>query len=185
MERGQRLLAQGNFRGAASLLADAARLVPEDPRIANAYGRALLGLGSRDRALHQFERAARLDTGVAAYRIDYARALAEAGRVREAAREYEAVAAFEPGNVAASEGLLRLQQSSGSGAGSTERRPRGRVVRRRARSRERGRVHQRGPAARRAARCARPRQRHRRLHRAPCVLSPVISAAPFSSPSPN
>lgn len=119
VERGQRLLARGDFRGAASLLADAARLVPEDPRIANAYGHALLGLGSRDRALYQFERAARLDTGVAAYRLDYARALAEAGRVREAAREYEAVAVLEPGNVAASEGLLRIQQSPASGAGST------------------------------------------------------------------
>ena len=119
VERGQRLLARGDFRGAASLLAEAARLVPEDPRIANAYGRALLGLGSRDRALHQFERAARLDTGVAAYRVDYARALAEAGRVREAAREYEAVAALEPGNVAASEGLLRIQQSAPGASGST------------------------------------------------------------------
>lgn len=111
VERGQRLLARGDFRGAASLLAEAARLVPEDPRIANAYGRALLGLGSRDRALHQFERAARLDTGVAAYRIDYAQALAAAGRTREAAREYEAVGVLEPGNVAASEGLLRIQQA--------------------------------------------------------------------------
>jgi tetratricopeptide repeat protein len=119
VERGQRLLARGDFRGAASLLADAARLVPEDPRIANAYGRALLGMGSRDRALHQFERAARLDTGVAAYRVDYARALAQAGRVHEAAREYEAVSALEPGNVAASEGLLRLQQNPASDAGST------------------------------------------------------------------
>ena len=119
VERGQRLLARGDFRGAASLLADASRLVPEDPRIANAYGRALLGLGSRDRALFQFERAARLDTGMAAYRLDYARALAEAGRVREAAREYEAVAVLEPGNVAASEGLLRIQQSPAPGAGST------------------------------------------------------------------
>ena len=119
VERGQRLLARGDFRGAASLLADAARIVPEDPKIANAYGRALLGLGSRDRALNQFERAARLDTGVAAYRVDYARALAEAGRAREAAREYEAVAALEPGNVAASEGLLRLQQDPASGAAST------------------------------------------------------------------
>jgi hypothetical protein len=119
VERGQRLLARNDFRGAASLLADAARLVPEDPRIANAYGRALLGLGSRDRALNQFERAARLDSGVAAYRIDYARALAEAGRVREAAREYEAAALLEPGNVAASEGLLHLQQSPAPGAGST------------------------------------------------------------------
>jgi hypothetical protein len=120
VDRGQRLLARGDFRGAASMLAEAARLVPEDARIANAYGRALLGLGSRDRALHQFERAARLDTGVAAYRIDYARTLAEAGRVREAAREYEAVNALEPGNVAASEGLLRLQQRPGSGVGSSE-----------------------------------------------------------------
>jgi tetratricopeptide repeat protein len=118
VERGQRLLERGDFRGAASLLADAARLVPEDPRIANAYGRALLGLGSRDRALYQFERAARLDTGVPAYRLDYARALAEAGRAREAAREYEAVTALEPGNVAASEGLLRLQQTAAPGAGS-------------------------------------------------------------------
>jgi hypothetical protein len=119
VERGQRLLARGDFRGAASLLADAARLVPEDPRIANAYGHALLGLGSRDRALHQFERAARLDTGVTAYRLDYARALAEAGRTREAAREYEAVAVIEPGNAGASEGLLRIQQSPPTDAGST------------------------------------------------------------------
>jgi tetratricopeptide (TPR) repeat protein len=119
VERGERQLARGNFRGAASLLAEAARLVPEDPKVAHAYGRALLGLGSRDRALHQFERAARLDTGVAAYRIDYARALAAAGRVREAAREYEAVALLEPGNVAAVEGLQRIQESAAPGGGST------------------------------------------------------------------
>jgi hypothetical protein len=119
VERGQRLLARGDFRGAASLLAEAARLVPEDPRIANAYGRALLGLGSRDRALHQFERAARLDTGVAAYRIDYAQALAAAGRTREAAREYEAVGVLEPGNVAASEGLLRIQQVEPAAPGTS------------------------------------------------------------------
>ena len=118
MDRGLRLLGRGDFRGAASLLADAARIVPEDPRIANAYGRALLGLGSRDRALHQFERAARLDTGKAAYRIDYAQALAAAGRVREAAREYEAVNLLEPGNMAASEGLMRIQQSQAPAAGT-------------------------------------------------------------------
>src|SRR5688572_14271411 len=45
-ERGERLLAQGNARGAAPLLAEAARLSPGDARIANAYGRALLGIGS-------------------------------------------------------------------------------------------------------------------------------------------
>jgi hypothetical protein len=118
VERGQRLLARGDFRGAASLLADAARVVPEDPRIAHAYGRALQGLGSRDRALYQFERAARLDTGTVAYRMDYAQALAAAGRKNEAAREYEAVNALEPGNVAASEGLLRIQQSLPAAPGS-------------------------------------------------------------------
>ena len=115
VERGQKLLARGDFRGAALLLSDAARLVPEDPRIANAYGRALLGLGSKDRALVQFERAARLDTGAVAYRLDYARSLAAAGRAREAAREYEAVASIEPGNVAASEGLARLQPATVEG----------------------------------------------------------------------
>ena len=119
VERGQRLLARGDFRGAALLLADAARLVPEDPRIASAYGHALFGLGSRDRALTQFERAARLDTGVVAYRLDYAKSLATAGRAREATREYEAVAALEPGNAAASEGLLRLQPGAAAGAEST------------------------------------------------------------------
>jgi hypothetical protein len=111
VDRGQRLLARGDFRGAAAQLAEAARLVPEDARIANAYGRALLGLGSRDRALHQFERAARLDSGVVAFRLDYAQALSAARRPREAAREYEAVNMIEPGNVAASEGLARLQQA--------------------------------------------------------------------------
>lgn len=119
VERGEKLLARGDFRGAASLLADAARLVPEDARTANAYGRALLGLGSRDRALVQFERAARLDSGVVAFRLDYAKSLAAAGRVREAAREYEAVAALEPGNVVAAEGLQRLQPTSGASADST------------------------------------------------------------------
>lgn len=120
VERGEKLLARGDFRGAALLLADAARIVPEDPRIANAYGRSLQGLGSKDRALVQFERAARLDTGVVAYRLDYARALAGAGRVREAAREYEAIAVLEPGNVAASEALARLQPPAVDGtAGGT------------------------------------------------------------------
>lgn len=119
VDRAERLLARREFRGAASILADTVRLVPEDARVANAYGRALLGLGSRDRALHQFERAARLDTGVAAFRVDYARALAAAGRNREAAREYEAVHALEPGNVAASEGLLRIQQGQPGGSDGT------------------------------------------------------------------
>jgi hypothetical protein len=118
MDRADRLLARRDFRGAASILADTVRLVPEDARVANAYGRALLGIGSRDRALHQFERAARLDSGVASFRVDYAQALAAAGRNREAAREYEAVNALEPGNVAASEGLARIQQAPSAGGES-------------------------------------------------------------------
>ena len=104
-ERGERLLARGDARGASSLLADAARLSPGDARIANAYGRALLGIGSRDRALYQFERAARLSSGTVAYRLDFARALGEAGRRNEAAREYEAVNMLEPGNAAAAAAL--------------------------------------------------------------------------------
>lgn len=118
VDRSEKLLARSDFRGAAMLLADAARIVPEDPRIANLYGRALLGLNSRDRALHQFERAARLDTGVVSYRLDYARALAAAGRTRDAAREYEAINALEPGNVAASEALARLQPPAAEGTPS-------------------------------------------------------------------
>jgi tetratricopeptide (TPR) repeat protein len=104
-ERGERLLARGDARGAAPLLAEAARLSPQDARIANAYGRALLAIGSRDRALHQFERAARLSSGTVAYRLDLARALSDAGRRAEARREYEAVNYLEPGNAAAAAAL--------------------------------------------------------------------------------
>jgi hypothetical protein len=113
-ERGERQLARGDFRAAALLLSDAARIRPQDARIANAYGRALRGLGSRDRALFQFERAARLDSGVVAYRLDYARSLAEAGRAQEAAREYEAVGTLEPGNAAAAEALARMPPPAGA-----------------------------------------------------------------------
>jgi hypothetical protein len=119
VDRAEKLLARGDSRGAALLLADAARIVPEDARIANTYGKALLGLDSRDRALYQFERAARLASGVVPYRLDYARSLAAAGRAREAAREYEAIAALEPGNVAASEALARLAPDSAAAAGTT------------------------------------------------------------------
>jgi hypothetical protein len=115
-ERGERLLARGDARGAAPLLAEAARLSPDDARIANAYGRALLGIGSRDRALHQFERAARLSSGTVAYRLDLARALSDAGRRAEARREYEAVNALEPGHAAAAAALAGLQSPT-PGAG--------------------------------------------------------------------
>ena len=115
-ERGERLLARGDARGAAPLLAEAARLSPQDARIANAYGRALLGIGSRDRALHQFERAARLASGVVAYRLDFARALGDAGRRGEAAREYQAVNALEPGNAAAAAALGGMQSPAPGGS---------------------------------------------------------------------
>ena len=108
-EGGERLLAQGNARGAAPFLAEAVRLSPNDAKVANAYGRALLGMGSRDRALHQFERAARLSSGVVSYRLDFARALGDAGRRGEAAREYQAVNALEPGNATAAAALGAMQ----------------------------------------------------------------------------
>ena len=117
-DRGERLLARGDARGAAPLLAEAVRLSPGDARIANAYGRALLGIGSRDRALHQFERAARLSSGVVSYRLDFARALGDAGRKAEAAREYQAVSALEPGNAAAA-AALGTMQSPEPGASET------------------------------------------------------------------
>ena len=55
-----------------------------------------------------------------AYRLDYARALGEAGRRGEAAREYQAVNALEPGNAAAAAALGAMQSPAPDASGSVD-----------------------------------------------------------------
>ena len=176
VERGQRLLAKGDFRGAASLLADAARLVPEEPRIANAYGHALLGLGSRGPARSTSRAAARLEPGWR--RKDrHARALAEPA----AKRERPGVRASPPSipQPRAYEGLLHPGEPAPAAASpeSTRRASAG------ARPRPRAEGHDEDLAAA-CARCAHPRPCHRRPRARPRrLLRPTPGRSPHPRPT--
>jgi hypothetical protein len=107
-EKGRRLFAAGDVRGALGPLAEASRALPDDPVVANTYGLALLRVGERDRALFNLQRAVLLAPGISTYRVDMARALVAAGRRQAAAQELEAVLRADPGNAAAAETLAIL-----------------------------------------------------------------------------
>jgi len=104
-EKGRRLFAAGDLRGALGPLAEASRLLPYDAVVANTYGLALLRAGEKDRALFNLQRAVLLAPGISSYRVDMARALAAAGRREAAVQELEAILRADPGSAAAAEAL--------------------------------------------------------------------------------
>jgi hypothetical protein len=108
-QKGRRLLAAGDARGALPPLTDAARALPNDAAVAHELGTALLQTGEEDRGLFHLERAARLAPGIASYRMDLARALATTGRRGPAARELEGILAGEPGHVEAGQLLATVR----------------------------------------------------------------------------
>jgi tetratricopeptide (TPR) repeat protein len=97
-EKGLALLERGDAQGALRALTPVAQAELDNAVIAHTYGRALWATGSRDRAVMQFERAARIDPHTPVYRIDLGRSLATLRRTREAIREYEAAVSLDPGN---------------------------------------------------------------------------------------
>ena len=95
-----------------------AQTSPNSAVAAHDNGRALWASGSRDRAVVEFERAARIDPQNSTYRVDLGKALAALRRTREAIREYEAAVSLDPGNADTVVALASLYQRSGNGAES-------------------------------------------------------------------
>lgn len=98
-EEGRRRLSNGDYAGAAALLAEAAAEAPEDARIRHLYGVALLRSSRREEAIGQLETAVRGDPNSGPYRADLARALASAGRRADAVAEFERASALQPQDV--------------------------------------------------------------------------------------
>lgn len=109
-EAGRHLMNAGNFAGAASRLAAAVAANPGNAEFRNVYGFALLRSGDTEGALAQHAEAARLDPRL---QMQYARSLDTAGRSEDAAREYEAILARNPGAASVHEDLGRLLFRSG------------------------------------------------------------------------
>jgi tetratricopeptide (TPR) repeat protein len=106
---------------APSISAAAAPVAQAEPvTAAEAYshGMALWATGSRDRAIWQLERAARIDPQNTSYRVELGKALAALRRTREAIREYEAAVSLEPGNAENVTALATLYARAGDGAES-------------------------------------------------------------------
>jgi Flp pilus assembly protein TadD len=102
---GRRLMAARDFDGAAARLAAAVAADPDNAEYYNVYGHALWRSGDRDGAIAAHAEAARLDPRL---EMQYARSLDVAGRGAEAAREYEAILAENPGATTVHEDLGRL-----------------------------------------------------------------------------
>jgi tetratricopeptide (TPR) repeat protein len=108
---GRRLLGQGRAAEAVPLLERAVAAEPGNADLRYALGRALWLSGSREVALRSYGEAARL--APVAYRLFYAQALQELGRVDEAAGEMQAVLAAQPGDTLAQDALSRIYYSRG------------------------------------------------------------------------
>jgi tetratricopeptide (TPR) repeat protein len=107
--------------GAPSISASAAPVAQAEPATAAeaySYGEALWATGSRDRAIWQLERAARMDPQNTAYRVELGNALAALRRTREAIREYEAAVSLDPGNAENVTALATLYARAGDSAES-------------------------------------------------------------------
>ncbi len=119
-EKGRRLLAAGDARGALGPLTEAALRLPQDAGVVHDYGLALVGAGDVERGLFQLEHASRLAPGIGTYRLDLVRALLAAGRRGPAARELREVLVRDPTNVEAAELLAGLadEASPSDGAAS-------------------------------------------------------------------
>jgi len=116
-EKGRRLLAAGDAKGALGPLTEAARRLPGEPVVVHDYGLALVRAGHEDLGLFQLEHASRLAPGIGSYRLDLIRAFLAAGRRGPAVRELEELVARDPTNAAAAELLASLTDATVTSAG--------------------------------------------------------------------
>jgi tetratricopeptide (TPR) repeat protein len=107
-EKGRRLLAAGDAKGALGPLAEASRRLPRDPVVMHDYGLALVQAGREDLGLFKLEHASRMVPGIGTYRLDLVRALLAAGRRGPAVRELEELLARDPTHLEAAELLASL-----------------------------------------------------------------------------
>jgi len=110
-EAGRMLLAQGKAAEAIPLLENAAGEDPGNAEVRQLLGRALWDTGDREGAVRHYAEAARL--APAAYGVSYAQALEASGRFDDAAAEFEAALAAQPGSPVAQEGLGRVYYRKG------------------------------------------------------------------------
>lgn len=115
-EAGRKLLRDGNATAALEPLSQAAGEAPDNAEFIGVYAEALWQTGARDNALARFHEAASLDP--AAYRMRLAKALNQAGKPADAAREYEALVRDNPNDyeVVKDLGLLLVSQGNFAGA---------------------------------------------------------------------
>ena len=104
-DAGRRQMNGGDPAGAVARLAAAVAADPDNADYRTVYGFALLRSGDREGALAAYAEAARLDPR---QQMQYARSLDTAGRGAEAARQYEAILARNPGAMSVQEDLGRL-----------------------------------------------------------------------------
>jgi predicted Zn-dependent protease len=98
-EEGRRLLAKGDYAGAAARLARAVGESPDNGYYRNMYAKALLGSGApAAEVIRQFEEAIRLEPGSSANVTDLARAYAKLGRSDEALKAYARALEMAPGD---------------------------------------------------------------------------------------
>ncbi|HEY6989697.1 MAG TPA: tetratricopeptide repeat protein [Bryobacteraceae bacterium] len=107
LQLGALQLSRLNAAGAASALAIAVRVKPEDAIAHNLYGSALQTLGRSREALEQFQAAVRLKGDFVNARYNLARSLIKAGRLDEAIENLRVVVAAYPNDRAAREYLAR------------------------------------------------------------------------------
>jgi tetratricopeptide (TPR) repeat protein len=116
-EKGRRLLADGDAKGALGPLTEAARRLPRDPVVLHDYGLALVRTGNDDLGLFKLEHASRLAPGIGSYRLDLIRALLAAGRQGPAARELRELLARDPTDLVAAELLASLTDGTFTAGG--------------------------------------------------------------------
>lgn len=104
-EAGRRQMNSGDPAGAVARLSAAVAADPGNAEYRDVYAFALARSGDREGALAAHAEAARLDPH---YQMQYARSLDAAGQGAEAAREYEAILARNPGATTVQEDLGRL-----------------------------------------------------------------------------
>jgi tetratricopeptide (TPR) repeat protein len=116
-EKGRRLLAAGDAKGALGALTEAARRLPREPVVVHDYGLALVRAGEQDLGLFQLEYASRLAPGIGSYRLDLIHALIAAGRRGPAARELQELLTRDPSNLVAAQLLATITEGTATAGG--------------------------------------------------------------------
>jgi predicted Zn-dependent protease len=117
-EKGRRLLAAGDAKGALRALTEVARRFPGNHAVVHDYGIALVRGGEQELGIFQLEHASRLAPGIGSYRFDLIRALLAAGHQGFAARELGELLARDPTNLEAAELLARITEARGTADGA-------------------------------------------------------------------